>query len=119
MNLTVCSKNNISYVETKRGCMFIYDGSDMADVIGVCGSNGTNRILIHGSCLDSSYYDLKTGTAGEILQKLSNYFMKAAIVLPLDLDPHHHFREMVNESNRAGDIVYFSEYNNALDWLLS
>lgn len=41
---------------------------------------GCDRIVIDKSLLSESFFDLKTGLAGEILQKFINYLVKIAII---------------------------------------
>ena len=41
---------------------------------------GFDAIILHEATITPAFFDLKTGIAGEILQKFSNYRMRLAIV---------------------------------------
>ncbi|MBI9099889.1 MAG: DUF4180 domain-containing protein [Spirochaetaceae bacterium] len=91
--------------------------SDFLDFIGNARYNGTANVLIHSGHLTEDFFNLKSGVAGEYLQKLSNYVMRAAIILDETHLEQPRFREMVFEANRSGDIAYFKDKETAFSWL--
>jgi Domain of unknown function (DUF4180) len=95
----------------------IKDLSEFLDFIGNARYNGTANVLINSGHLTDDFFDLKSGVAGEYLQKISNYAIRAAIILNESHLEHPRFREMVFEANRSGSIAYFSEKNKAEEWL--
>lgn len=103
-----------NYFETKD---MIKDTGDFLDLIGNAGYSGMNCVLIDSKHLTEDFFDLRSGVAGEYLQKLSNYSMRAAIILDEIHLENPRFREMVFEANRSGSIVYFKDRNSAEEWL--
>jgi len=95
----------------------IKDLSEFLDFIGNARYRGTANILINSGHLTDDFFDLKSGVAGEYLQKLSNYAMRAAIILDKKHLENLRFREMVSEANKSGNIAYFSEMTGAEAWL--
>ncbi len=92
---------------------------DALDLIAACVENGTNRIMLHAENLTDDFYHLRTGLAGEILQKFSNYWIKAAAVLTPELVDQGRFREMVLEANRGNQFRVFFDTEAAEKWLVS
>lgn len=93
------------------------DTGDFLDLIGNAGYRKATGVLIHSTHLPESFFDLKSGVAGEYLQKLSNYSVRAAIVLEESHLENPRFREMVQEANKSGNIAYFTDRDSAGDWL--
>ncbi len=93
------------------------DTGDFLDLIGNAAYNRASGVLIHSAHLPELFFNLKSGIAGEYLQKLSNYAMRAAIILDGSHLEHPRFREMVSEANQSGDIAYFKEIGSAREWL--
>lgn len=67
--------------------------------------------------LGPDFYDLKTGLAGELFQKVVNYRGRVAIVIP---DPRAYgdrFSELAYEHRRHPSVRFFEERAKALQWL--
>lgn len=107
--------NNVPFYESRE---LICDISDFLSLLGNAGYHGNGKLLIQSHHLTDDFFNLKSGLAGEFLQKMSNYSIKAAIVLDQSHLEHPRFREMVSESNRQGLIVYFKDQNLAEAWLI-
>jgi hypothetical protein len=67
--------------------------------------------------IDESFFDLKTGIAGEILQKVSNYQMKLAIVGDYSNYPSKSLRDFIYESNKANQVIFINNIQDAIDRL--
>lgn len=65
-------------------------------------------IVFHQDSLGDSFFDLKTGYAGEILQKFSNYRMRAAIIGDFDRYQSKSLQAFIRECNR-GNCVFFKK----------
>ena len=52
---------------------------DATDLMGNADYQGARNIILEEGNLDPVFFDLKTGMAGEILQKYSNYRMKSVV----------------------------------------
>lgn len=96
---------------------FVAETGDILDLLGFAGSNGTNRILLESHRLHPDFFNLKTGLAGDILEKFSIYRIRAAFVIHPPHGEHPRFQEMMNESNRGGDIRFFSSVPEAEAWI--
>jgi hypothetical protein len=84
--------------------------SDILDPIGNAGYAGADTIVIPVARLSPDFFKLSTGLAGAILQKLTTYQLKVAIVG----DISHHtaksapLRDFVYESNRHGRVRFIA-----------
>jgi hypothetical protein len=92
----------------------INNPSDMLDIMAEAGYNGSTGIVIHGKNLHQDFFDLKTGLAGEILQKFSNYRMKLAIIGDFSLFKSKSLRDFIRESNKRGIICFVDSLDEAL-----
>jgi hypothetical protein len=80
---------------------------DALDVIG--GAFGrADVVAIPAGRLDASFFQLRSGVAGEIMQKFVNYRIRLAVVG--DIAAHEAasdaFRDLVRESNRGRHIWF-------------
>lgn len=93
---------------------------DILELLGNARSTGTRKVLIHSSDLNRDFFNLRSGVAGEFLQKFINYSIEVAILLSSeDIKDNPRFQEMVGESNSIGSIGYFTQESMAKSWLLS
>ena len=81
---------------------------DAADLVGSAWSHRAELVAVPVERLDPRFFDLKTGVAGEITQKLVNYRLHLAVVgdLAQQVAKSDALRDYVRESNRA-DHVWF------------
>ncbi|WP_272897355.1 DUF4180 domain-containing protein [Anaerolinea thermolimosa] len=92
--------------------------SDALDLIAACGENETSNLLIHAENLPEAFYDLRTGFAGAILLKFSNYRLRVAAILDPVKSSRGRFGEMALETNRGNQFRIFPDVESAETWLL-
>jgi aminoglycoside 6'-N-acetyltransferase I len=105
----------ISAPEQQR-CI-IRSSSDINDAL----VRGIERggVVVTDEDLCPEFFDLRTGFAGELLQKFVNYRVRLAVVLP---DPNvygERFRELVSEHVTHGNVRFFRLEEDARLWLKS
>jgi len=106
------------YLECEPQGGVIQTESDALDLVAACGENGTYNLLIHADNLPEAFYDLRTGLAGAILLKFSNYRLRVAVILDPVKSSQGRFGEMVLETNRGDQFRVFSSPESAEAWLL-
>lgn len=79
---------------------------DALDLMVNCIYQGADRIILHQKNFIPAFFDLKTGIAGDILQKFSNYHTHLAIVGDFTEVKSKSLRDFIRESNRQGRIVF-------------
>ncbi|GAB3935967.1 DUF4180 domain-containing protein [Larkinella terrae] len=90
---------------------------DGLDLLGNLYYQGFDMILIHEKNITPAFFDLKTGIAGEILQKFSNYRVRLAIIGNFEPYQSKSIRDFMFESNQGGHISFVSSKAEALDKL--
>ncbi|HVI44234.1 MAG TPA: DUF4180 domain-containing protein [Chitinophaga sp.] len=72
-------------------------------------------IIIHEKNITPEFFDLKTGIAGEILQKFSNYRAHLTIVGEFTKYPGKSIRDFIYESNKGRHINFLESLDVALE----
>jgi hypothetical protein len=84
-----------------------------------CIEHGARALLLDRDALPAAFFDLSTGVAGELVQKLTNYHIRMAGVVP-DLSVHSpRFREFAREANAGQQFRFFATRGAAIEWLES
>ncbi|HEX8385839.1 MAG TPA: DUF4180 domain-containing protein [Rubricoccaceae bacterium] len=87
------------------------------DVVATCFEQGTGALLMDRSALPPEFFDLRTGVTGELVQKLGQYDVRLACVVPdLSAQPER-FQEFAREANRGGRVRFFESRGAAVGWL--
>jgi hypothetical protein len=100
--------------EVLKGSEIITSADDMLDIMGDAGSQGCSRIIIHSESFSRDFFDLRSGIAGEILQKFSNYRMRLAIIGDFSRLASKSWRDFIRESNRGRTVCFLSSVEDAL-----
>lgn len=96
----------------------IKKAEDGLDLLGNLYYQDFDKIIIHQHNLISDFFDLKTGIAGEILQKFSNYRVCLAIVGNFNQYTSKSIKDFIFESNKAGQINFVNSTEEAISKLL-
>ncbi|MDP4224059.1 MAG: DUF4180 domain-containing protein [Bacteroidota bacterium] len=109
--------NNRIIAEVMPDSGLISGPDDILDLIVEARSNGSDFLILHKENLHYDFFDLKTGVAGEILQKFSNYRMKLAIIGDFSAYTSKSLLAFISESNRGGVIRFVASLNEVLSGL--
>lgn len=91
-------------------------GDPVAAVVR-CMEHGSRALLFGEGALPAAFFDLRSGVAGELVQKLVNYDVRMAAVVP-DLALHPvRFREFAREANQGRQFRFFATRQEAIAWL--
>jgi hypothetical protein len=90
---------------------------DAVDLMGNCFNSKTKKLIIHEKNLIPSFFDLKTGIAGEILQKFVNYNFKIAIIGDFSKYQSSVLKDFIYESNKQGEINFVKSIEEAKEKL--
>jgi len=103
--------------EVKSAGIVIGQTQDALDLMANADYLGARKIMIREEHLDPAFFDLKTGIAGEILQKFTNYRVQLAIIGDFSKFPGKSIRDFIFESNRYGRINFVSSREEAIERL--
>jgi hypothetical protein len=118
--MSAISRGDTVILEGPPGTRLLGSPDDIVDVIGACFEHHTRTILLYAENLTPNFFDLSSGEAGAILQKLRNYHITAAIVAPTaEVRQSIMFRQVALEETKAGDFRIFEDRDSAQLWLAS
>ena len=72
-------------------------------------------IVVHQRNIDESFFDLRSGLAGEMLQKVVNYRLRLGIVGDFSIYESKSLRSFIVESNRSNAIFFVNTLEEALE----
>ncbi len=90
---------------------------DALDLIGNCFYREMDRLILRQEQIAPDFFDLKTGIAGEVLQKFTSYNFRVAIVGDFSAVTSRSLRDFIRESNRTGQTVFVGSEAEALERL--
>jgi hypothetical protein len=90
---------------------------DALDVVAASHEHDSDRFLLESPVLPDTFFDLRTRFAGEFVQKLQNYRIRTAGVIPPMSEYSERFREFLVEARRGQMFRVFTTRAEALDWL--
>lgn len=109
-------------IETNKGRISVLNDNKVqisnAEIfLDIISSSSSDTLVISKENLTESFFDLKTGIAGEILQKVSNY--KTRLIVLGDFNQHKSksLNDFILESNKMGRVVFTDDINKAIDLL--
>lgn len=100
------SSDNVTLSTTQQFLQMIMDSAAEA-------------VIVHKESIDESFFDLKSGLAGEMLQKVVNYRLRLAIVGDFSIYESKSLKAFIYESNKSNTIVFVSTVEEALKRLTS
>jgi hypothetical protein len=111
-------KHNVSGVkicEITGEDIIISTADDILDVIGnLYYITESDKIIIHEKNIVPDFFDLKNRIAGEVLQKISNYRLRLAIVGDFSKYTKKSIKDFIFESNKTGRIHFVGSISEAI-----
>jgi hypothetical protein len=95
--------------------MEIREAADIANALSA-GMDG-GGLLLDESQLGEKFFDLRSGLAGEVLQKFTNYRVRLAIVIADGSAHGARFSELVHEHRAHNAVRFFENAKLARQWL--
>ncbi|XYH93532.1 DUF4180 domain-containing protein [Sorangium sp. So ce1128] len=118
MELTVVDEGGVQFVEGTPGQGLMSSVRDVDRVVEACFSDRVGCALLYAANLTPAFFDLSSGEAGAMLQKLRNYRIRLAVVCPPGgVGFSSRFGEVVAEERRGMDFGVFETRGAAVDWI--
>jgi hypothetical protein len=113
---------NIKIIPTEKGDLsycrmndeIINTTSEFLDLMVLCP---TDTIVLHKENLPPAFFDLKSGIAGEFLQKTSNYHRKLIILGDYSDYKSESLKAFIYESNKTGLVIFTRDIDQAVKLL--
>ena len=117
MEIKIHSYNNLQIAEIIAEGIIIASVEDGTELTGTVYYQGVDNLLIYEKNITPAFFDLTTGTAGEMLQKFSNFRPRLAIIGDFSKYPGKSSRDFMVESNRTGHIYFLGSQTEAIEKL--
>lgn len=88
-----------------------------SELLGACLEHGTGGLLLDDGALPPEFFDLSSRVAGELVQRVANYGLRMAVVVP-DLRVHSgSFEDFAREATSSRSFRFFRTRPDAVEWL--
>jgi hypothetical protein len=118
MKIEIKQVNGINLAEIVSDNILIKETQDALDLMADSGYHGSSKIIIHEKNITPDFFDLKTGIAGEILQKFSTYNIQLAIIGDYSKFSSKSLKDFIFESNKYGRINFVNTTEEAINSLI-
>jgi len=117
MNVKIREKENSKIAIIENTDVVINNTQDALDLMATISFEyGCRKIIIPEPLIVKSFFDLKTGVAGEILQKFTNYNVKMAIIGNFNYTSKS-LKDFIYESNKGNQVFFLPDEKTAIDRL--
>ena len=89
---------------------------DVTDAVGASLGRG---LILAEQDLGPAFFELRTGLAGELMQKFVNYHVQVAIIVPTPEVHGDRFAELAHEHATHPTVRFVRSFDEAINWLQS
>lgn len=109
-------------INTEKGPIDLYElpnGSlkTAGDFLDIMMNASSETIALNKSSFANDFFDLKTGLAGEIFQKVSNYQRRLIILGDFKTITSKSFSDLIYECNKIGKIIFCEKLQEGIKLL--
>lgn len=105
---------NSIFAELTDKKFVIAELQDALDLMSDAGSHASGRIIIREANLHPDFFNLKSGLAGDILQKFSTYRIMLAIIGDFSKYENKNLQDFIRESNKGNQVFFVKTLGEAL-----
>lgn len=118
MDLTGLKAGTVTVAEGPKDRRLLLDIDDTGRLIERCFALGAEAALLYAANLGAAFFDLSSGEAGDVLQRLRNFRIRLAVVCPPGtVTFSSRFGEMLAEEHLGRQFGIFETRDAALAWL--
>jgi hypothetical protein len=115
MDVTINKDGSMNVAIINSSEILISDTDDALDLmVTIRNEYNCDTMIINKSAITERFFDLKTGIAGEILLKFSNYHFKVAIIGDFEIYTSNSMRGFIRESNKGNQFFFLPSEESAL-----
>jgi len=116
--MMVWTSDEGGFIEAQPHQPLMYRVDDASFVVEACFSTRVKAAVLYPANLTPAFFDLSSGEAGSILQKLRNYGIRVAVVCPPGtVSFSTRFGEMAEEETRGKHFGFVESRDAAREWL--
>jgi len=117
--LTVSEHSGVPFVEGSPNSQLLSKTDDVNRIIEACASAQAGLALLYAANMTPRFFDLSSGEAGVVLQRLRNYGIRVALICPPEsVRFSSRFPELIAEENRLPYFRFFESTEAAREWLI-
>jgi hypothetical protein len=117
MYINTFEHNGALMAEITSDGIIVNDSSEALNLIANCWGKGTGKLIVHEKNLSPKFFDLKTGIAGEVLQKFSTYDSQLAVIGDFSKYSSKSLKDFIYESNKSGRVFFLNSIDEAKERL--
>jgi hypothetical protein len=117
MEIKIWHSAGINVAEIIADGILVAKTQHALDIMAECSAKECWKIILHEKNIVAGFFDLKTGIAGDILQKFSTYDAELAIVGDFSKFESRSLKDFIRESNKTGRISFVASREEALERL--
>ncbi|WP_338871604.1 DUF4180 domain-containing protein [Spirosoma sp. SC4-14] len=117
MEINVIQIGGVEIAEVVSDTMVIGSADDGLDLLGNLYYRGFDKIMLYEKNITPDFFNLRTGIAGEILQKFSTYRVQLAIIGAFAAYQSKSLNDFIVESNNIGHINFVKSKDAAVEKL--
>jgi hypothetical protein len=119
MNIEIHEQEGNKIAEVIADEILITNAEEGLQILADLYYQECDNIILHEKNISPDFFDLKTGLAGEVLQKFSNYRVRLAIVGDFSKYPGQSIKDFIFESNKGRHINFLPGVTEAKDRLFA
>ncbi len=106
MNLILHTLSGQTVAEFNAEAILVQQEQDAITLMEAMFESGARKLILHQKNLAPAFFDLSSGLAGAVLQKLTQYGMSVAIVGDFSIYPSQALKAFILESNRGKEVFF-------------
>jgi hypothetical protein len=114
MNIEIHQTGEIRIAEVVSDKVLIKNPEEGLQLLADLYYQDVDRIILQEQNICTEFFDLKTGIAGEILQKFSNYRVRLAIVGDFSKYQSKSMKDFIYESNKGRQVNFVGSSEDAI-----
>jgi hypothetical protein len=118
MKIEIYPFKGIKITEVISDDILIKETQDALNLMAESNYQDSGKIILYEKNVAPEFFDLKSGIAGEILQKFSNYKVQLAIVGDFTKYSSKSLKDFILESNRHRHINFVNSVEEAKERLV-
>ncbi len=87
------------------------------DLLDIMARVNSSMLIFKKDMLPESFFDLRSGLAGDIMQKIANYRLKMAVVGDFSDYTSSSLHDFIRECNRSNNVVFVDDIDKAIRML--
>lgn len=117
MTIEIVQNKEVKIAEIHAEGIIITETQNALDLMAESNYKESWKMIFYEENISPDFFDLKTGMAGDILQKFSTYRCQLAIIGDFTKFQSKSLKDFIFESNKTGRIFFVNSRDEAINCL--